>query len=96
MGGSAEFDGIDYLRAMCAGHNGMETHHPDFALACRRNGWSVNRDMAKQFGIKVIPVWYSDGWHLLQNGSRIRISEDTAESILSDMGMSFDSDGDFI
>ena len=96
MGGSAKYDDVDFLRTMCVVHNVMETSNAQFAQACQRNGWSVRRGIADQFGIKVIPVWYADGWHLLQGGERIRISKNTAEAIWSDMGMTFDAEGDFI
>jgi hypothetical protein len=85
MGSSAKYDGIDFLRTMCAGHNGMETSHPFFAAACHRNGWSIERWVADRYGAKSIPVLYHDGWHLLQNGSRLPISEATANAIWDDL-----------
>lgn len=87
MGGSAAVDGIDYLRAMCAYHNQLDTSSADFHRACLRNGWSVTRWMAQRKGILVIPVKYPDGWHLLQHGERIRISEKTAETIQEELGL---------
>jgi hypothetical protein len=86
MGGSALYDDPDYLRAMCAVHNFLDGGgNADFREACLRNGWSAHRWVADRFGAKVIPVWYQDGWHLLQNGGRVKISDNTADLIWSDI-----------
>jgi hypothetical protein len=87
MGGSAQYDGIDYLRAMCAVHNGLDTANAAFHNACIALGWTVPRWLADTEGIRVVPVFYRDGWHLLQNGERIRISDKTAGMIHADLGM---------
>ena len=86
MGGSAKWDGIDYLRAMCSHHNTLDTASSEFRKACIRNGWSMPRWLAEQnYPAKLLPVRYSDGWHLLQDGERIRISDATAVRIMSDI-----------
>ena len=87
MGGSAKYDGIDFLRAMCAHHNTLDTADAAFHERCVKRGWSVPRWLADSQGIQVIPVLYSDGWHLLQNGERIRISDDTARTIWDELGI---------
>ena len=86
MGGSAKYDGIDFLRTMCAHHNTLETANALFKDVCLENGWSVPRWLADTEGIRVIPVRYQDGWHLLQDGERVPISEDTAQQIWEDLG----------
>lgn len=85
MGGSALFDGIDYLRAMCSFHNGLDTSNALFRQTCLRNGWSIQRWMALSEGVKMIPVKYPDGWCLLQDGKRVPISDETAEAIQEDL-----------
>lgn len=84
MGGSAKYDNIDFLRTMCARHNMLETADADFAKACVENGWSIPRWFADRFSVRAVPVLYSEGWYLLQNGNRLPISDKTAESIKSD------------
>jgi hypothetical protein len=86
MGGSAKYDGIDFLRSMCVYHNTLETANADFKDACLANGWSVPRWLADTEGIHVIPVLYPDGWHLLQHGERLPIGDETAATIWSDLG----------
>lgn len=78
MGGSALYDGADFLRAMCSIHNGLDTSSADFRAECLRKGWSVPRWLADTQGIKNIPVWYADGWFLLQDGLKISITETEA------------------
>jgi hypothetical protein len=87
MGGSARYDGIDYLRTMCLLHNGLDTSNAIFHDVCLKLGWTVPRWLADTEGIRVIPVFYQDGWHLLQNGERIRISDKTAGTIHADLGL---------
>jgi hypothetical protein len=85
MGSSAKYDGVDYLRAMCSFHNGLEMSRADFREACFRMGWSVRDWLADLEGIQTIPVWYEDGWHLLQNGIRVPISDNVAEQLWVDL-----------
>lgn len=85
MGSSAKWDGADYLRTMCWYHNFLDTHSEEFRKACKRNGWSVPRWVGEQHEIKLVPVRYFDGWHLLQDGERIRISDRTAADLLAEM-----------
>ncbi len=87
MGGSARYDGIDYLRTMCAVHNGLDTSDATFHSVCLGLGWTVPRWLADTEGIRTIPVSYVDGWHLLQNGERVWISETTATALQMDLGM---------
>lgn len=74
MGGSARFDGPEYLRTFCLGHNLLEAGNAGFAQTCERNGWRVPRlgypDVDEV--ITRIPVRYPDGswWLLDRTGQR--------------------------
>ena len=63
MGGSAKFDGPEWLRAMCTTHNTLETSDARFAEACKRMGWSVSRGRvdAGTLTCEMVPVRYPDG-----------------------------------
>lgn len=74
MGGSAKFDGPEYLRTFCLDHNVRETSSADFSRLCERHGWRVPRlgypDVDEV--ITRIPVRYPDGtwWLLDREGGR--------------------------
>ncbi len=78
MGSSAKWDGADFLRVMCAGHNALAESDAAFAKACIRSGWAVPRWVAETTPINRVPVLYADGWHLLDGGKRFAISDNTA------------------
>ena len=81
-GGSALFDGPEYLITMCLSHNVRAESSAEFARTCRANGWSVRRnglvDVAK------VPALYRDGWYLLDTDgcSRQRIHPSIAEKLM--------------
>lgn len=83
MGGSSKRDerGEDLL-AMCAIHNALEPASAEFRKACERNGWSVPRWAADQHSLKLIPVWYRDGWHLLDGFGRYALAHSTAMEMM--------------
>jgi len=81
MGGSARYDKEPYLRAMCWGHNTLAEANPDFAKACRSNGWSIPRWAVESTPIELLPVRYPDGWYLLQGSERVNIDEATANDL---------------
>jgi hypothetical protein len=79
MGSSAKYDGVDFLRVMCAFHNQLEMQNSEFRTACFRNGWSVPSWVVDRFGINAIPVKYPEGWFLLKNGVKFEIDDVAAE-----------------
>lgn len=85
MGSSAKYDGMAFLRTMCAGHNALEPANPDFQKACERNGWKVRRWVADNYGPNNIPVLYPDGWYLLSGETRHQISQRAAEAIWEEL-----------
>lgn len=84
IGSSAEsyYDQPNSYLVLCAVHNGLETSSSEFRKACERNGWVVRRNTAKLHKLSQIPVWYQDGWKLLDGDSRFSISERTANNLL--------------
>lgn len=78
MGSSARYDDIDCLRTMCAYHNGIIESDALFAKHARNHGWAAPRWVHDRGYSRVLPVWYSDGWYLLQDGQRIEISHEKA------------------
>lgn len=83
MGGSARYDAPEYLIAMCAHHNGLQTSSALFAEACERNGWSVRRSVADLYSVTGIPVFTQDGWYLLgQDFSRTLIADGEAQGFM--------------
>lgn len=79
VGSSAQYDGLDCLRAMCWLHNGLAESDAKFAAYCVKMGWAAPRWVHDRGLTKLLPVWYADGWHLLQDGERVRISQKTAD-----------------
>jgi hypothetical protein len=79
LGSSAMFDDADCLRTMCAIHNQLAESSAPFASYCVKMGWSAPRWVHERGYTRILPVWYPDGWHLLQNSERIRISQKTAD-----------------
>jgi hypothetical protein len=85
MGGSALGDTPEGLICMCVGHNVLQTADAIFAKRCMDLGWSVPRWVADQYRLSQIPVYYADGWHLLADVERVRISSQTAEAIMEEV-----------
>ena len=75
MGGSARWDSPEYLRAMCAFHNFLDTSDAPFHDLCLENGWTLKRWQAERTPTNWIPVRYFDGWFVLVGGDRIEITE---------------------
>lgn len=60
MGGSAEFDSPECLRAMCLGHNDQQPKNSAFAKECVWFGWAIERGR-RGLDYTNIPVRYPDG-----------------------------------
>lgn len=85
MGGSALWDGPEYLRAMCAFHNTLETSDADFHDLCVENGWSIPRWLAESMPTDLIPVRYIDGWYILVGESRHSLPDELVEKLKKDI-----------
>ncbi len=85
MGGSALGDSPEALVSMCAFHNVLQTADSDFDKICKQYGWSVPRWTFEQHAMNRIPVKYADGWFLLSGSDRFRISDATAETLMSEI-----------
>lgn len=85
MGGSAKYDAPEYMVAMCAHHNQLQTSSAEFAKACERLGWSVRRSVADLYAVTGIPVFYGcEGWFLLSTDfRRVLISNEEAEDYMA-------------
>lgn len=81
MGGSALYDGHSaFLVAMCARHNTLETADSDYHKICQHFGWSVPRWVVLQWELTQVPVFYWDGWHFLENDTRVPITDEEAKA----------------
>lgn len=62
-GGSTLFDAPEWLRAMCNGHNNLETSNAEFHADCEWFGWSVSRGRVQAGMINpgIVAVRYPDG-----------------------------------
>jgi hypothetical protein len=85
MGGSAEFDTSEHLLTMCAVHNAMDAGSMEFREACIRQGWSIPRWVMRLYPPSMVPVWYQDGWHWLQNRQRVKCSLRDAEKRMAEI-----------
>lgn len=85
-GGSALYDGPEYLVTMCHLHNSMDGGgSAEFRQACLRNGWSVLRWLADSTPMSRIPIRYKDRWYLLSGLRRHAISEATAIDMMTEL-----------
>ena len=87
MGGSAQFDGPEYLRTMCSFHNTLDTANATFRAECLKNGWSIPRWLAISEGVRNVPVSYADGWFLLNGFDRVPLTDEQAENLREDLGI---------
>lgn len=85
MGSSAKYDEAPYLLTMCAVHNQAQTSNALFAEACERQGWAVRRSTVSRARIENLPVWYQDGWHLLNGNERLAITPEQAVSYIQEV-----------
>ena len=82
MGSSARFDAPNCLLTMCAIHNFMDAGDASFRQVCLRNGWSVPRWVGEQEMLSRVPVWYGDGWYLLDSFYRYAVPDSAAEDLM--------------
>ena len=86
MGGSALYDGPEYLVTMCHIHNSMDGGGSvEFRAACIRSGWSVERWVAESTPMSRVPIRYRDQWCLLSGLRRHTISELTAIDMMTEL-----------
>lgn len=85
MGSSRLFDAPNYLLSMCAYHNWLDVADADFHLYCINQGYSIPRWVLNTNQINRIPVWYPDGWHILDGVKRLWIAESVAQDFMNDI-----------
>lgn len=81
MGGSAKYDAPVFLRAMCEYHNFLDSQDADFHDLCIDHGWSLPRWLVESTPTDLIPVRYIDGWHILVDTIRVKVSDDVADQL---------------
>lgn len=86
MGGSAEFDGPQHLRAMCWGHNTLQPMNAAFAAECIWFGWALERNR-RGLDVARVPVRYPDGrdYLLTETFQRTPLSCDTADALRAEI-----------
>ena len=92
MGSSARFDEAKYLLTMCAFHNMLDSADAGFRAVCLKYGWSIPRWVPDRHNVNRVPVWYADGWFLLDGLQRFGISDGLARECMLDIyGGGFDA-----
>ncbi len=83
-GGSDRWDGPEWLRTLCSGHNTLDTADADFARLCLAHGVSVPSHGYDDVDMTQVPVRTPQGWFLLaRDCTRTPITSSTARRLVA-------------